>query len=269
LQNLQCTSPRSINNLSGTMGYIPAEQGVALSSWPAMWSCRWRRSLQAAARSSSSPGGASASSMWAASFCPGQPLSPPDESFDFLGYTMGRYYSAKTGKSYIGTCPSKKKVNSLCRELSEMTSRRGTLLPVEEKVSEINRRLTGWSNYFCLVPVSKAYRAVDRHVCRRLRQWLCVKHKVGSRGTSRYPDEYLHGNLGLIKLPERTCSFSTFSRVGRLTPISSAFTACFALSLSQSPFAPPALPGFFTTTGPSATPNDPACSSRSFSCGPC
>ena len=132
----------------------------------------------------------------------------PEETFDFLGYTIGRYYSTKTGKAYIGTCPSKKKVSSLCREISEMTSRRWTLLPVEGKVAEINRRLTGWSNYFCLGPVSKAYRAVDRHTCRRLRQWLCVKHKAGNRGVSRYPDEYLHRTLGLIKLPERTHSFS-------------------------------------------------------------
>ena len=75
------------------MGYIPAEQGVALSSWPAMWSGRWRRSLQAAARSSSSPGGASASSMWAASFCPAQPLSPPGRAT--LPGQAGRVHSGR------------------------------------------------------------------------------------------------------------------------------------------------------------------------------
>jgi group II intron reverse transcriptase/maturase len=132
----------------------------------------------------------------------------PEESFDFLGYTIGRCYSTKTGKSYIGTRPSKKKVISLCHEISEMTSRRWTLLPAEDRVREINRRIIGWSNYFCLGPVSKAYRAVDRHVCWRLRRWLCVKHKVGNRGVSRYPDEYLYRNLGLVRLPELTRDFS-------------------------------------------------------------
>ncbi|MHB1857975.1 MAG: group II intron maturase-specific domain-containing protein [Acidobacteriaceae bacterium] len=34
------------------------------------------------------------------------------------------------------------------------------------------------ANYFRLGPVSKAYRAVDRHARKRLRQWLCAKHKV-------------------------------------------------------------------------------------------
>jgi len=132
----------------------------------------------------------------------------PDESFDFLGYTIGRCYSTKTGKAYIGTRPSKKKIARLYREISELTSRRWTLLPVEERVEKINRKLFGWSNYFCLGPVSKAYKAVDHHVCRRLRQWLCAKHKVQGQGTSRFPDDYLHRNLGLIKLPERTRNFS-------------------------------------------------------------
>ena len=132
----------------------------------------------------------------------------PDESFDFLGYTIGRCYSPKTGKAYIGTRPSRKKITRLCREISEMTSRRWTLLPVENRVEKINRKLIGWSNYFRLGPVSKAYAAVDRHVCRRLRQWLCAKHKVPGQGTSRFPDEYLHQTLGLVKLPVRPRSFS-------------------------------------------------------------
>ena len=38
--------------------------------------------------------------------------------------------------------------------------------------------MVGWANYFCLGPVSKAYAAVDNHARRRLRQWLCNKHKV-------------------------------------------------------------------------------------------
>ncbi len=29
----------------------------------------------------------------------------PDDSFDFLGYTIGRCYSIRTGRAYIGTRP--------------------------------------------------------------------------------------------------------------------------------------------------------------------
>ncbi|MEN8181083.1 MAG: group II intron maturase-specific domain-containing protein [Myxococcota bacterium] len=42
-------------------------------------------------------------------------------------------------------------------------------------MSRINRLLMGWSNYFCLGPVSTAHRGVDAHAQHRLRQWLRAK----------------------------------------------------------------------------------------------
>ena len=123
----------------------------------------------------------------------------PDEPFDFLGYTIGRCYSPKTGRAYIGTRPSKKKVIRLCREISDMTSGQRSK-DVEEQVAAINRKLQGWANYFCLGTVSKAYGAVDYHAVRRLRQWLCKKHKVRGAGVSRFSAEYLYLELGLVRL---------------------------------------------------------------------
>jgi RNA-directed DNA polymerase len=128
----------------------------------------------------------------------------PDESFDFLGYTIGRCHSTKTGRAYIGTRPSRKKIQHICDEISEMTRRRWTLMDAEDRVGKINCKLIGWSNYFRLGPVSKAYAAVDRHTCRRLRQWLCAKHKVRGQGTSRFSDKYLYKKLGLAQLSCRT-----------------------------------------------------------------
>jgi group II intron reverse transcriptase/maturase len=131
----------------------------------------------------------------------------PDQSFNFLGYTIGRCYSPQTGRAYIGTRPSQKKLLTLCQEISELTRRTWTYLEDDELVGRLNRKLIGWSNYFCLGPVSRAYKTVDRHVCRRLRQWLCVKHKVPGPGTSRFPDEYLHQKLHVVRLADRTGNF--------------------------------------------------------------
>jgi RNA-directed DNA polymerase len=131
----------------------------------------------------------------------------PEKSVDFLGYTIGRCWSSKSGRAYIGTRPSKTRVQRLCREISEMTSRRWLLLDAESQVERLNRLLAGWSNYFCLGPVSKAYHSVDRHARRRLRRWLCRKHKVSGRAMARFPDEYLDQTLGLIRLEKRTRSF--------------------------------------------------------------
>jgi len=126
-----------------------------------------------------------------------------DESFDFLGYTFGRLYSPRTGNAYWAARPSKRKVQSICREISELTGRYTRWLDTEEQIGRLNQRLRGWANYFRVGSVTKAYRAVDHHTKRRLRQWLCKKHKVRGRGFSRFPDAHLYEKLGLIQLAVR------------------------------------------------------------------
>jgi RNA-directed DNA polymerase len=124
----------------------------------------------------------------------------PESSFNFLGYTFGRCYSPKSGRAYIGTRPAKKSIAKVRRTISELTSRRRLLVDTQLQVAELNRLLTGWGNYFCLGPVSTAYRAIDAHVVSRLRWWLCKKHKTPGRGTARFPDEHLYLKLGLKRL---------------------------------------------------------------------
>ena len=128
----------------------------------------------------------------------------PDESVDFLGYTIGRCHSTQTGRAYLGTRPSKKSVRRVTQAVSGLTAPRMTLLEAEVVVERLNRLLVGWGNYFCLGPVSKAYRAVDAHARHRLRQWLRHKHKHRGRVARRYPDEHLHDTLGLVCLTLRT-----------------------------------------------------------------
>jgi len=94
----------------------------------------------------------------------------------------------------------------ICETISEMTGRKQTLLEPELVVAKLNRAMIGWANYFCLGPVSKAYRAVDRHARKRLRQWLCAKHQVSWPATTKFPDAALHHVLGLVRLPKRTGS---------------------------------------------------------------
>jgi group II intron reverse transcriptase/maturase len=131
----------------------------------------------------------------------------PEERVNFLGYTIGLCHSPRTGRSYIGTTPSAKKIEALKAEIHELTSRRWLWTTVEDRVGKLNRMLLGWSNYFCLGPVSPAYRAIDRHARHRLRQWLRGKHKLQSRGTTRFPDARLHDEFGLIRLSDRPRHF--------------------------------------------------------------
>jgi group II intron reverse transcriptase/maturase len=102
----------------------------------------------------------------------------PRERFDFLGYTFGRCYSHKDGHAYLGTCPSKKSIKRMVASISEVTDCRTTGLDAAVVVAQVNRMLTGWANYFCLGPVSPAYRLLDAHTCRRLRRWLVTGNYV-------------------------------------------------------------------------------------------
>ena len=131
----------------------------------------------------------------------------PAEKFDFLGYTFGRCYSPKTGRAHLGTKPSKQRVQRICTAISEATQRSQTQQTAEALVVRLNRQIIGWANYFCLGPVSPAYRAVEQHTLRRLRQWLCAKHKVRGVGTKRFPNDTLHEEFGLVRLAKRTASF--------------------------------------------------------------
>jgi group II intron reverse transcriptase/maturase len=131
----------------------------------------------------------------------------PEEKFDFLGYSFGRCYSSRTGRAYLGTVPSKQRVLRICAAISAETGRHQTLLDQAAVVAKLNRMMNGWANYFCLGPVSKAYRAVNRHARKRLRQWLCAKHAVKWPATRQFPEASLHDVLGLVRLIERTRSF--------------------------------------------------------------
>jgi group II intron reverse transcriptase/maturase len=132
----------------------------------------------------------------------------PEESFNFLGYTIGRCYSLRTGRAFIGTRPADKRVSAICQEISQMTQRHFQWKPVETMVEDLNRTLRGWGNYFSLGAVSRAYRAVNNHARHRLRQWLNGKH--ASRGVRpvRRTSDYLHDELGLIRLEQKVSNFS-------------------------------------------------------------
>ncbi len=132
----------------------------------------------------------------------------PDEAFNFLGYTIGRLYSPKTGESYIGVRPSDQKLQGLCLKISGQTERRWRGLDEDEMVGQLNRLLRGWANYFSLGMVTKAYRKVTAHACHRLRQWLGRKHGVQGSKWTRYGDRYLHDTLGLLRLQRRRLNFS-------------------------------------------------------------
>lgn len=139
------------------------------------------------------------------------------ESFNFLGYTFGKMYSPRTGRTYMGAKPSKKAVTRI-RERIHSILRPGNNEPWDLIVRELNATLRGWANYFALGTVSGVRKGLDAYVCERVRSFLLRRHKI-SRGGSRKPFHWkrVHVELGVFALstaPTRKLWRETCPRAG-------------------------------------------------------
>jgi group II intron reverse transcriptase/maturase len=124
----------------------------------------------------------------------------PEGEFDFLGYTFGRMYSARTGQARLGYRPSKKSIKRVIEKVHALTAEAMVWQESTLLVGKLNRTLRGWANYFQVGTVNKAYRAIDSYTTARLSRWLRNKHKVRRRGYGDYPPSYLYGTMGLVRL---------------------------------------------------------------------
>ena len=64
----------------------------------------------------------------------------------------------------------------------------------------LNALLRGWSSYFSYGTRLPAYRAVDNYVYQRVVHFLRRRHRVPTRGTRRFSDAAVFGELGVLRL---------------------------------------------------------------------
>ena len=121
------------------------------------------------------------------------------ESFDFLGYTFGPERFRGDGHWYLSAKPSDKSVQRLKGRI-RLILRPGNIGSWDEVAKRLNQTIRGWAGYFNYGTRLMAYRAIDNFVCTRVQGFLQRRHKVPSRGTRRFSDERIFGELGVQRL---------------------------------------------------------------------
>jgi len=124
----------------------------------------------------------------------------PQETFDFLGYTFGQHRSSRSGRWLLCGKPSKKRIARVCDKISAMTGRNTLTLDAQEMAAELNPVLRGWAGYFCLGPVSDAYRSINAHVRYRFGKWWRAKHKGAWMDPRWHWSRWLEQKFGLLEL---------------------------------------------------------------------
>jgi group II intron reverse transcriptase/maturase len=128
-------------------------------------------------------------------------LDARKESFNFLGFTIMVKENPSTGKKFPLIQPSKKALRHIKMEIKNLTCRRNLVLPKEVVVNKLNEVVRGWVNYFYYGNCSNDLLRLKGYLDERVRTYLRRKHGIKNRGYRAFPFSYLHGNLGLYKIP--------------------------------------------------------------------
>jgi len=125
------------------------------------------------------------------------------ESFDFLGFSIGMKRGKRTGKMYPHTEPSKKALKHIRSEIKQLTTERYSAIPTEEVIRRVNEVARGWVGYFRFGNCTEAMSALRYYLGYRMRIYMRRKHHYHSLGYKAYPDRYYYDTLGLYEVPTK------------------------------------------------------------------
>ena len=125
------------------------------------------------------------------------------EGLDFLGFTL-RYERSVMPNSdrYLHVGPSRKAMSRVRTKLHELTGPRQCFKPAPVIVSDVNRLLVGWSQYFGYGHPRRAFASVNYQTLTRLSIHLRRRSQRGCRppgGRSLYAHLYNHLGLKMLR----------------------------------------------------------------------
>jgi group II intron reverse transcriptase/maturase len=125
------------------------------------------------------------------------------ESFNFLGFTIGMKRSTRTGRTYPHIEPSKEAQKQIRSEIKRLTTEKYSAVPTGVVIRRVNEVARGWVGYFRYGNCTKALVTLKRYLVYRMRIYQRRKHHYCSFGYKAYPDRYYHDSLGLYEVPTK------------------------------------------------------------------
>ncbi len=119
-----------------------------------------------------------------------------DKKVEFLGFQFHRVTSWKSRERLILVSPSPNS-QKRCREKVRKLINHSIPLKVEDQIVNVNKFLSGWTNYFRLGHSSKALNGINQYTNKRVRR-LLQRHKGRSGyGWYKISSNDIYGKLGL------------------------------------------------------------------------
>lgn len=122
------------------------------------------------------------------------------EGIKFLGFAL-TWRRGRSGRNYPHVEAHPKSLKKLRDGLREKLNRGTLWRPVDEVITELNRKLKGWAGYFHYGNSNKVMSTVNWAVSGRLQRWLWRKHGCTSGLWSTYSAEELHERFQLYRMP--------------------------------------------------------------------
>lgn len=108
------------------------------------------------------------------------------ESFDFLGFTIQKFYNRRLKRMIPYMRPSKKALNKVKDSIREITCRKSSYEDLDKKVIKLNPIIRGWRNYFGHGNSYKQFMQLDEYM------WMKLWRQKYCRGKQRrYRDRVL------------------------------------------------------------------------------
>lgn len=120
------------------------------------------------------------------------------ESFDFLGFTVQKFYNRRLKRMIPYMRPSKKALNKVKDSIREITCRKSSYEGLDKKVLKLNPIIRGWRNYFEHGNSYKQFMQLDEYMWMRLwRQKYCQQkqHKYRDRVLKEFRQWYKTSKL--------------------------------------------------------------------------